>query len=1059
MAAFTPTGVIFIAKGLNQYLGGLTKANKKQQFLGTSAAVLAVGLGNLAVKGFKAVIDEGQAFTKGMSNVAALTGATRKEFTALENVAKTLGKTTKFTALEASEGMAFLAQAGFETNEIIQTLPGTLNLAAAANVGLGKSADIVSNILTGFGATVQDTGKFVDVLTNTFTTSNTDLLQLGQAMKNVAPVAASLGISVEETAAAIGKMGDAGIQGGRAGTQLKNALLNLTAPTAQQAELMEKLGIEIFDTSGEMFSLPQIIGNVNKGLEGLSEQQTIAAVKTLAGKRAIAGFQVLLNQGQPALEAYTQSLEQTGTAAEIAATQLDNLAGDVTLFQSALSGLEITAFETMEENLRVSTQSMTGLIGEVDKAVVGFGKLGEAVSVIVGAFSGSTEKVNLLTVAIHGGQTAWKLYGRIAESVIDPLAQLALVVVKLTVGEEELARRLTLAGGGFKGASQTASGLGKQFGALTQQTEKTVGVTEELTEAVGKVVIPTKILIAAQGQVNEALRLTQQEAAPVVSLYDSLTLSARDLAEAQAEVASASQAAALATAFAQEPPSQAALFEITPEQRTAQAEAIFAQTQIDLDIDTSGISSAITDSLQQIKSAVSQVSGLTFNEILPPGETFRVDEWVRRLAAVVDDGSNQFAQQAVTAFAGEKFIQPLADAIATGDPQAISDAAAAIINGPDLFELMDIEGAANQAEGLIAEQNLGQRIDDAIVAILAEREGIPDTGIGGETILNAIGLGEGADVTTPITDAVAGLDIPSAIAEGLVVEEGESPLLALLGLEGADVTTPITDAVSELDIPGAIAEGLVVEEGESPLLALLGLGEEGTLISAIANFIDTTLPGLGEAFLALSEGATEQFGNVIMATTTEDMALLKIADTTLPALQTQAENATSAMVSGFDAATKALEKTFEAIGKVIEALEKLKAKFDPVIKKAQSLRDILAEAAKFARKISFPGSGGGTELGQGIGFRQGVGFQGGLGLGATVPGTGNRDTFGPVFLTPGEEVLVAPKSTSIDEIIAGRLGPQQITVNMSVTINNQADFEITRDQVARLIPELIAGDL
>ena len=191
-------------------------------------------------------------FEAGMNNVRAVSGATGEDFDKLKVQAKELGATTKFTAAQAAEGMGFLAMAGFEANEILGAMPGTLQLAASANLKLGDAADIVSNILTGYGKDVTEPAHINDVLVKTFASANTDLVGLGQAMKYVGPIAKAAGVQFEEVAAAIGQMGNAGIQGEMAGTALRGAIGKILNPTKQAAGLMEEMGLQFVDANGKL---------------------------------------------------------------------------------------------------------------------------------------------------------------------------------------------------------------------------------------------------------------------------------------------------------------------------------------------------------------------------------------------------------------------------------------------------------------------------------------------------------------------------------------------------------------------------------------------------------------------------------------------------------------------------------------------------------------------------------------------------------------------------------------------------------------------------------------
>jgi len=187
-------------------------------------------------------------FQSGMNKVKAISGATGKDFEALEEQAKDLGATTKFSASEAADGMSFLAMAGFETNEIISAMPGMLDMAAASGLELADAADIASNIMSGFNMEASEAGRVADFLAKTAASANTDVHQLGSAMSYAAPLASELGISAEETAAAIGFMSDAGIQGTRAGTALRGGLTRLVKPSKEAQGVMNRLVLKCSTT-------------------------------------------------------------------------------------------------------------------------------------------------------------------------------------------------------------------------------------------------------------------------------------------------------------------------------------------------------------------------------------------------------------------------------------------------------------------------------------------------------------------------------------------------------------------------------------------------------------------------------------------------------------------------------------------------------------------------------------------------------------------------------------------------------------------------------------------
>lgn len=329
------------------------------------------------VAGIGASVKIAADFEQAMAQVKAVTGATESEFTQLEKTARELGATTQFSASEAAEGMNFLAMAGFEVSEIIASMPGVLNLASSAAVDMGTASDIVSNILTGFGMSADETGRAVDVLVAAMTTANTDLPQLGQAMKYVAPVANALGLDIEDTATAIAKMSDAGIQGSQAGTALRAMLLSLANPTGQTVKAMEKLGIEVTNADGAMKPLPELIGHISGKMDGMTEAQLTQTAAQLVGTEAASGFLALLSVGEDGLADYTSELRNSaGAAEEMATIQNDTVNGAFKAFQSALSEVGISVGREFLPVVREIVDRGTDIVlvfGEMDSSTVALG--------------------------------------------------------------------------------------------------------------------------------------------------------------------------------------------------------------------------------------------------------------------------------------------------------------------------------------------------------------------------------------------------------------------------------------------------------------------------------------------------------------------------------------------------------------------------------------------------------------------------------------------------------------------------------------------------------------
>lgn len=293
-------------------------------------------LGGLsAVAGVAAMVRTFGQFEEGMSGVLAVSGATTKQFKEMSQQAKILGATTRFTATEAASGMEFLARAGFKANEVIAAMPGMLDLAAAGKLELGKAADITSNIMSGFGIAVEKTNAVVDTLAITAASSNTNIEQLGEAMQVVGPVASSLGLSLNDVSAAVGTLGNAGLQGAEAGTGLQRVLINLinTTPVAEKA--IRGMGLSLEEVNPEANSLIDIFEKMRAANLSAGEAYEIFGAR--GGKFALA-----LTKQIDVLKELTETTNNAeGAAREMALIMEDNLPGAFRSFRSAVDGVMI----------------------------------------------------------------------------------------------------------------------------------------------------------------------------------------------------------------------------------------------------------------------------------------------------------------------------------------------------------------------------------------------------------------------------------------------------------------------------------------------------------------------------------------------------------------------------------------------------------------------------------------------------------------------------------------------------------------------------------------------
>jgi len=278
-------------------------------------------------------------FETSMNRVQNLTSATGSELVQMQNQARDLGATTMFTASQAADAMGFLGMAGFETNEIISAMPATLNLAAASQMELAQTADLVSNVLTGYNTDATKTGMVTDVLVSTFQNANTNLEQLGDAMRYVAPIAASMKIPIRDTATAIGLLGNAGMQGSMAGVQLRGILASLSKPSAEAASALEKLGIprnKILDASGNVTSLRGVIEQLSKA------GATSTDLFTIFGRRMGPGMAALISQGVGEFDKLREKLDDQGSSQRAAEVSMKGLNGQLKALKSAWEDFQLS---------------------------------------------------------------------------------------------------------------------------------------------------------------------------------------------------------------------------------------------------------------------------------------------------------------------------------------------------------------------------------------------------------------------------------------------------------------------------------------------------------------------------------------------------------------------------------------------------------------------------------------------------------------------------------------------------------------------------------------------
>ena len=320
-----------------------------------AALGVSVGLGT--------TIDTYSDFEATMSKVQALSNATSEELAQLTQKAKDMGAVTKYSGTESAEAFTYMAQAGWQVQDMIDGIGGIMSLAASDGIGLADATDIVANALTSFGLTAKDTARFADVLAVASSATNTDVYGLGEALKYVAPVAGALKYNIEDVSLALGLMSNNGIKGSMAGTALKTSLANMAAPTDNMAAAMEKYGISLLDSEGNMKSLRDVLDNLREGLGGLSEAEQTAAASTIFGKEAMAGMLSIINTSDAGYRSLIDQIDNaTGAADRMAETMQDNLAGALEQLGGAVETTQLSLGERLEPYV-------TGVAGALTEAM------------------------------------------------------------------------------------------------------------------------------------------------------------------------------------------------------------------------------------------------------------------------------------------------------------------------------------------------------------------------------------------------------------------------------------------------------------------------------------------------------------------------------------------------------------------------------------------------------------------------------------------------------------------------------------------------------------------
>ncbi len=452
------------------------------------AAAAALGAATAAVGAFAAEsVKTGMKFDSSMSQVAATMGKTMEEldqqigsvelstgtFTGtLRDFAQYMGATTAFSATQAADALNYMALAGYDAEQSMKALPNVLNLAAAGGIDLAAASDMVTDAQSALGLSMEESAFLVDQMAITSSRSNTSVAQLGEAILTIGGTAKNLAGGTTELSTALGILADNGIKGAEGGTALRNIILSLSAPTEKAAATLAAMGVEVYDAAGNMRPLNETFADLNNALSTMTQGEQTQVLNEIFNKIDLKSVNALLANTGERFEELSGFIENaTGAAEQMANTQLDNFAGDITLLQSAVEGVQIALSNKLTPSLREGTQFLTDMAGKaqefienggIEKIIEGFTTLSPviaaataaflaykgatAISGIMEALTGATESQTLAQAALNAIMNANPFV-----LVATLIAAVVAALVSLYMTNEDFRNKVNAAWGSIKG--------------------------------------------------------------------------------------------------------------------------------------------------------------------------------------------------------------------------------------------------------------------------------------------------------------------------------------------------------------------------------------------------------------------------------------------------------------------------------------------------------------------------------------------------------------------------------------------------------------------------------
>ena len=425
--------------------GNITRTGKNIENVGKSMTTkLTVPILGAGVAAVKVASD----FEAGLSRVSSISGATGDDLNKLSEMAKKMGATTKFSATEATEAYQYMAMAGWKTEDMLAGIEPIMKLAGASGEDLATTSDIVTDALTAFGKTANDTNELANVLANTAANANTNVAMMGESFKYVAPVAGSLNMSMQDTSVALGLMANSGIKASSAGTALRSILTRMSKPTKDSQAAMDALGVSLTDSQGNVKSLNDVMVDMRSSFAKLTDAQKSEYAASLAGKTGMSGLLAIVNSSPDDFNKLTDAVnDTTGGVNEMYDVANDNLQGQLTILKSTIESVAISFGEKLTPFVKQLTEKlqaaanwfnnlsdeqqkhiikMAGVVAAIGPMLLGFGKITKT----IGGVITSVGKLGAGMKRAKGFLGLLKMPSGIVVGALAAVAAIAFLVIK-----------------------------------------------------------------------------------------------------------------------------------------------------------------------------------------------------------------------------------------------------------------------------------------------------------------------------------------------------------------------------------------------------------------------------------------------------------------------------------------------------------------------------------------------------------------------------------------------------------------------------------------------------